>query len=158
MYSLVWALLVLSVTSCGSLFTNTVSYRLQHLGTPNLSLKNEQFTTIQVMYNGKDVFVWLPTGFDNSLCYQAIPIILDCKIDVFGPGQSFTACKTSVVLGVSKTLNSDPFILASAYSKSSLWWGFESDHHLNTLDVGVAVLSLSSTCFHMWGYSAKLEN
>ena len=35
----------------------------QLLGTPNLILKPEQRSVIQSICNGKDTFVWLPTGF-----------------------------------------------------------------------------------------------
>ena len=40
-----------------------LSYALQRLGTPNLILKPEQQSVIESICNGKDTFVWLPTGF-----------------------------------------------------------------------------------------------
>ena len=40
-----------------------LSYALQRLGTPNLMLKPEQRSVIESICNGKDTFVWLPTGF-----------------------------------------------------------------------------------------------
>ena len=40
-----------------------LSYALQRLGTPNLILKIEQRSVIESICNGKDTFVWLPTGF-----------------------------------------------------------------------------------------------
>jgi len=40
-----------------------LSYAPQRLGTPNLILKPEQQSVIESICNGKDTFVWLPTGF-----------------------------------------------------------------------------------------------
>ena len=33
----------------------------------------EQRSSMEAVYNGHDVFVWLPTGYGKSLCYQALP-------------------------------------------------------------------------------------
>ena len=53
------------------------SYALQRLGTPNLILKPEQQSVIESICNGKDTFVWLPTGFGKSICYQTLPFVFD---------------------------------------------------------------------------------
>ena len=55
------------------------SYALQRLGTPNLILKPEQRSAavIESICNGKDTFVWLPTGFGKSICYQTLPFVFD---------------------------------------------------------------------------------
>ena len=39
----------------------------------NISLKAEQRSSIEAVYNAHDVFVWLPTGYGKSLGYQALP-------------------------------------------------------------------------------------
>ena len=54
-----------------------LSYALQRLGTPNLILKPEQRSVIESICNGKDTFVWLPTGFGKSICYQTLPFVFD---------------------------------------------------------------------------------
>lgn len=40
-----------------------LSYALSVLGKPDLGLKEEQKDAIRAVYDGRDVFVWLPTGF-----------------------------------------------------------------------------------------------
>ena len=59
-------------------FSSSVTYALQKLGTPDLVLKPEQRTAINAVYNGRDVFVWLPTGFGKSLCFHTF--VFDYKL------------------------------------------------------------------------------
>ncbi len=54
------------------------------LGKPHLILKDEQRRSMQAVFDGRDVFVCLPTGFGKSLCYQALPFIFDRKCDSSG--------------------------------------------------------------------------
>ena len=72
-----------------------LSYALKRLGTPELQLKAEQRSAIESVYRGKDVFVWLPTGFGKSICYQTLPFVFDSKL-----GRVNSQCG-SVVLVVS---------------------------------------------------------
>ena len=60
-------------------FAQAVDYALQtqRLCTPTVVLKPEQWVAIEVIYNGRDVFVWLPTGFGKS---QALPFVFDYKL------------------------------------------------------------------------------
>ena len=51
------------------------------LGCPHLTLKPEQRQPIRHVYEGKDVFVWLPTGFGKSLWYEMLPFVFDVKRD-----------------------------------------------------------------------------
>ena len=46
---------------------HSISYTLQKVGRPRSTLKLEQRECIEHMYEGKDVIVWLPTGFVESL-------------------------------------------------------------------------------------------
>lgn len=63
-------------------FVNAVSYALAQLGKSHLDLKNEQERSIHAIYSGKDVFMFLPTGFGKSICYQVLPFIFDHKLGV----------------------------------------------------------------------------
>ena len=76
-------------------FASCFSYALICLRKENLVLKHEQSEALEFVFRGKDVFVWFPTGFGKSICYQALPYMFDHKL-----GRSNVDCK-SVVLVVS---------------------------------------------------------
>ena len=42
------------------------------------TVKAEQEEAITHFALGRDVFVSLPTGYGNSFCYQALPLVFDC--------------------------------------------------------------------------------
>ena len=44
-----------------------VSYALLKLQMSDVSLKAEQRSSMKAIYDGRDVFVWLPTGYGKSL-------------------------------------------------------------------------------------------
>ena len=46
---------------------------------PNLTLKEEHRKSLEAVYQGNSVFVWLPTGFGKSICYQALPFVIEYK-------------------------------------------------------------------------------
>ena len=64
------------------------TYALSKVGKGGLVLKKEQLQTIRNLYNGKDVFLWLPTGFGKSICYEVLPFLFDYKSSRAGPGNS----------------------------------------------------------------------
>lgn len=48
----------------------------------NLSLKREQVDAVKKLARKKDVFIWFPTGFGKSICYQLLPFVFNsllCK-------------------------------------------------------------------------------
>lgn len=76
---------------------SALSYALQRLGTPDVKLKKEQVASIECVYRGKDVFVWLPTGFGKSIIYHTLPFVFDSKL-----GRAVTCSDVcSVVLVIS---------------------------------------------------------
>ena len=65
-------------------FEEAQSYALVQLGMPQLSLKEEQKQAIHALYSGSDVFVWLPTEFGESVCFQTLPFVFDFKHSILG--------------------------------------------------------------------------
>jgi len=65
-------------------------FALQRIDSPGMRLKPEQVASISAVCKGKhmkDVFIWLPTAFGKSVCYETtpfvtetIPFVMDCKL------------------------------------------------------------------------------
>ena len=62
----------------------SITYALERVGCPAIALKMEQRDCINHLYEGKDVFLWLPTGFGKSLCYEVLPFVMDDKLGRHG--------------------------------------------------------------------------
>ena len=73
-----------SPTSSFQNFDDAVHYALSQLGMSHLSLKSEQRESIMGIYDKKDVFMFLPTGFGKSICFQALPFVFDHKLGLVG--------------------------------------------------------------------------
>ena len=43
-------------------------------------IMERQREAVQALYEGKDVFLWLPTGYGKSICYQILPFLFDFKL------------------------------------------------------------------------------
>ena len=43
-------------------------------------LKPEQLQAVRTIYEGRGVFLWLPTRFGKSNCHEVLPFLLDCKL------------------------------------------------------------------------------
>ena len=71
-----------------SCFEDAVAYGLATLDSPHLTLKKEQLLSVKAVFEGKDVFVWLPTGFGKSLCYHILPCVFHHKLGLVGSGRS----------------------------------------------------------------------
>ena len=52
-------------------------YALKSIGKPGLELHKEQEEALSSVYEGQDTFVWLPTGFGKSICYESLPFLYD---------------------------------------------------------------------------------
>ena len=56
---------------------DSLSYALVKLQMSHIDLKPKQRSAMEAMLDGRDTFVWLPTGYDKSLCYEALPFMFD---------------------------------------------------------------------------------
>jgi len=81
-------LLQLVMATGTSSFDETIQYALEGLASGHLTLKEERLQAIGSVHNRKGVFVWLPTGFRKSLCYQAIPFVMDHKLGLSNTSES----------------------------------------------------------------------
>ena len=44
------------------------------------AVTKEQKQAIHAICSGSDVFVWLPTEFGKSVCFQTLPFVFDFKL------------------------------------------------------------------------------
>ena len=61
-------------------FSSALTFSLGQLKLPGVTLKEGQRAAIKAVYEGKDVFVCLPTGYGKSLCYQTLPFVLNKQV------------------------------------------------------------------------------
>lgn len=61
-------------------FSASLAYALSCLKCSDLKLKEKQVEAMKALYEGNDVFLWLPTGYGKSICYQALPFLFDYKL------------------------------------------------------------------------------
>ena len=57
-----------------------IAYALRRVGYPSMTLKPEQKDCVQCIYEGKDVFVWLPTGFGKTVCFDVLPFMFEGRV------------------------------------------------------------------------------
>ena len=67
-------------------FDAALTYALEHIGRPSVQLKPQQRASIQAVYDRRDVFIWLPTGFGKSICFTTLPFTYDHKLKRVGTG------------------------------------------------------------------------
>ena len=61
-------------------FCKAIAYAQSCIHQEELQLRPKQEETLLHLFNGKDVFVRIPTGYGKSLCYQLQPFMLDFKL------------------------------------------------------------------------------
>ena len=100
-------------------FSGSVSFALSSINQDHVVLRQKQLEVLQSVYGGHDVFVWFPTGYGKSLCYQLLPYMFDIKLGLTKAAPS----ERSVVLVIYPLVNAayflryiQPFIM-DAYTK-----------------------------------------
>ena len=74
-----------------------------------LSLKDQQVEAVKLLSEGKDIFVWFPTSYGKSICYQLLPFVFDVKLG----RTNAPLIDRSVVLVISLLLSDSTRILLS---------------------------------------------
>ena len=77
--SVLWKL-ALAMASSSFDFDRVLAYALSCVKQEGISLKDQQVETVKLLSEGKDVFVWFPTGYGKSICYQLLPFVFDVKL------------------------------------------------------------------------------
>ena len=109
-------------------FSATLLDTLEQLGTPNISLKDEQTCSIREAFSRKDVFVFLPTGFGKSPCYQVLPFMFDHKAGLLGRNVMvvLSPLKAGPYLGGGATAPPDVFdLLQNSETNLQKYWAFK---------------------------------
>ena len=57
-----------------------MAYAVSCLGQQDIVIKEKQSEAIKSIYEGKDVFAWLPTGYGKSLRYQLLLFLFDFQL------------------------------------------------------------------------------
>ena len=92
-----------------------LSFAVSKAGKEGIVLKPEQLQAVHHIYEGRDVFLWLPTTFGKSICHEVLPFLLDCKL-----GKS----ESSIVIVVSPLVSLMVDQVASLRSHDlQLWLG-----------------------------------
>ena len=82
-------------------FSAALSHALSSVGKQDLVPRDKQVKALRCLCDGKDVFLWVPTSYGKSLCYQALPFLFDAKYGRLSAPQP----QRSVVLVVSSLLS-----------------------------------------------------
>ena len=53
---------------------------LAKVGCSSITLKPQQKECVDNIVAGRDVFLWLPTGFGKSICYEVLPFVFNRKL------------------------------------------------------------------------------
>ena len=100
-----------------------------------MRLKPERVASISAVCKGKDVFMWLPTGFGKSVCYETTPFVAETIPFVMD-------CKLQRVDSESGKYSSSPGLVLVPYVTSSSTWignviiclGLDNYAHAQTVD------------------------
>jgi len=106
--SVLWKL-ALAMASSSFNFDRALAYALSCVKQEGLSLKDQQVETVKHLSEGKDVFVWFPTSYGKSICYQLLPFVFDIKLG----RTNAPLVDRSVVLVISPLVSDSTWILLS---------------------------------------------
>ena len=85
---------------------------------PGIDLKEEQERAV---YDEKDVFVWLPTGFGKSVCFQTLPFLFDCKLGLVGSSRNSVVLVVVPLIALMIGTSSNLPILEAKFLSLPVW-------------------------------------
>ena len=106
--SVLWKLALVMASSSFD-FDRALAYALSCVKQEGLSLKDQQVEAVKLLSEGKDVFVWFPTGYGKCICYQLLPFVFDVKVG----RTNASLIDRSVVLVISPLVSDSTRILLS---------------------------------------------
>jgi len=77
--SVLWKIALVMASSSFD-FDRALAYALSCVKQEGLCLKDQQVEAVKRLSEGKDVFVWFPTGYGKSICYQLLLFVFDIKL------------------------------------------------------------------------------
>ena len=95
-------------------------------------VKVEDFDAIKCIYDGKDVFLWLPTGFGKSICYETA-VCFNYKHSDGGTG---SGCTVVVVVSPLVSLIMGAIATSATLQAVYLVWLFNYPHN-NTCNLSI---------------------
>ena len=72
--------LALAMASSSFDLDRALAYALSCVKQEVISLKDQQVEAVKLLSEGKDIFMWFPTGYGKSICYQLLPFVFDVKL------------------------------------------------------------------------------
>ena len=111
-----------------SAFHDIYVYSLSMLACSHLTLARRTtcvLWSVNALYEGKDMFMWLPARFGNSICYQILPFVSDHKLGLIRSGESIGVLVISpmvslIVVYVQKLRDLHVAVKASIISSSTV--------------------------------------
>ena len=76
---MLWKLALVMASSSFD-FDRALAYALSCVKQEVLSLNDQQVEAVKLLSEGRDVFMWFPTGYGKSICYQLLPFVFDVKL------------------------------------------------------------------------------
>ena len=91
-------------------FLSAIEYALRCISRENFAPKPQQLETVRQVCHGRDVFLWLPTGFGKTLCYKLLPFVSDYRRGKRSSGREspHTSFSTVIVISPLVSLMFDP--------------------------------------------------
>ena len=132
-------------------FEEALSFALCLLENKDFTLKAQQREAVKHVWDGKDVFVLLPTGFGKSIIYEVLPFLFDFKLErVHGQTKSSVIVASPLVSLMADQVSSlrhrgvEAAIMSSKCATVANFLATERDFHTSSFLFGSPEALISS--------------